>query len=70
MIVCFAFFFQWYDCVLFSFHQTETNPEQQGDVTSGKKKCRKKKKNAKSVDVKAELEEPASYQEPPKIEVI
>lgn len=56
--------------MLFSFHQTEANPEQQGEVASGKKKRRKKKKNAKSEDVKAELEGPASYQEPPKIEVI
>lgn len=55
--------------VLFSFYQTEANPEQQEDVTSGKKKRRKKKKNAKSEDVEAESEGPASYQEPPKIEV-
>lgn len=56
--------------MLFSFYQKEDNPEQQEDVTSGKKKRRKKKKNAKSEAVEAESEGPASYQEPPKIEVI
>lgn len=63
------FFFQWYDFVLFSFYQTEDNLEQQKDVASGKKKRRKKKKT-KSEDVEVTLEGPASYQEPPKIEVI
>lgn len=66
----FSSFVEWYVCVLFSFYQTEDNPEQQEDVTSGKKKRRKKKKNAKSEDVAAESEGPARYQEPPKIEVI
>lgn len=55
--------------VLFSSCQSEDTPEQQEDVTSGKKKRRKKKKKATSEDFEAELEEPASYQEPPKIEV-
>lgn len=56
--------------MLFSFYQTEDNLEQQEDVTSGKKKRRKKKKKTKSEDVEVTLEGPASYQEPPKIEVI
>lgn len=55
--------------MLFSFYQTEDNLEQQKDVASGKKKRRKKKKT-KSEDVEVTLEGPASYQEPPKIEVI
>lgn len=55
--------------VSFSSYQSEYNPEQQDDVTSGKKKRRKKKKKTKSEDVEAESERPASYQEPPKIEV-
>lgn len=54
---------------LFSSYQSEDNPEEQEDVTSGKKKRRKKKKKAKGEDVEAESEGPASYQEPPKIEV-
>lgn len=53
--------------VPFSSYQSEDNPEQQEDVTSGKKKRRKKKKKTKGEDVEAEG--PASYQEPPKIEV-
>lgn len=56
--------------VCFFFYQTQDDCEQQEEVTPGKKKRRKKKKNAKSKDVDAESEEPASYQEPPKIEVI
>lgn len=55
--------------VSFSSYQCEDSPEQQEDVTSGKKKRRKKKKKTKSEDVEAESEGPASYQEPPKIEV-
>lgn len=57
-------------CVSFSSLQSEDNPEQQEDVTSGKKKRRKKRKKTKSEDFEAESEGPASYQEPPKIEVI
>lgn len=58
------------DCVSFSSCQSDDNPEHQEDVASGKKKRRRKKKKVKNEDVEAESEVPASYQEPPKIEVI